>query len=274
MTDFHGSSERTDRIGGAACFGPGLFGQTWASLDHRDADARFRRARKDTSVIDRAGIEDALRRPSAWVLVAVNLGLIFGVVAWDWQVFDIVFLYWAENLVIGVINVLKMIAASPVGALQGSGGRFAAQSVAGNALKFFLVPFFIVHYGGFCYGHGIFIFSLFHDNGLAGGVSGIEHAGRLLNGNMLLAVSLLAASHLFSFVRNYILGGEYRNTNAAALMMRPYGRIVALHITIIFGGFLTMAFGSPVGLLVILMVLKTAVDLGMHQSERRKLQGL
>jgi hypothetical protein len=29
----------------------------------------------------------------------------------DWSVFDIVFLDWAENLVIGVINVIKMIAA-------------------------------------------------------------------------------------------------------------------------------------------------------------------
>lgn len=224
--------------------------------------------------IDRAGIKDALHRPSAWVLVAVNLGLIFGVVAWGWRVFDIVFLYWAENLVIGVINVLKMITASPVGGLQGSGPGFAAQSVAGNAIKFFLVPFFIVHYGGFCYGHGIFIFSIFRDNSFAEGVSDIQHAGQLLTGNMLLAVSLLAASHLFSFLRNYLLGGEYRNTNAAALMMRPYGRIVALHITIIFGGFLAMALGSPLGLLVILMLLKTGVDLGMHTSERKKLQRL
>lgn len=225
-------------------------------------------------MIDRAGIKEALSRPSAWVLIAVNLGLIFGVAAWHWRVFDIVFLYWVENLVIGVINVLKMIAASPAGGLETSGKPLPAQGVAGNAIKLFLIPFFIVHYGGFCYGHGIFIFAIFRDNGFSKGIGDIQHAGQLLTGNMLLAVSLLAMSHLFSFFRNYLLGGEYRNTNAAALMMRPYGRIVALHITIIFGGFLAMALGSPLGLLVILMVLKTGVDLRMHTSERKKLQGL
>ena len=41
-----------------------------------------------------------------------------------------------------------------------------------------------------------------------------------------------------------------------------------------FGGFLTMAFDSPLGLLIILMLLKTSVDLAMHQSEREKFQGI
>jgi len=91
---------------------------------------------------------------------------------------------------------------------------------------------------------------------------------------MLFAISLLAASHLFSFFRNFIAAGEYKRTHPATLMIRPYGRIVALHITIIFGGFLTLAFGSPMGLLIILMILKTAVDLAMHQSERQKFQGI
>jgi len=46
-------------------------------------------------------------------LITVNLGLIAGVIAWDWSVFDIIFLYWVENLVIGAINVLKMATANP-----------------------------------------------------------------------------------------------------------------------------------------------------------------
>ena len=42
---------------------------------------------------------ETIKRPSAQVLIIVNLSLIAGVVAWDWSVFDIVFLYWVENLV-------------------------------------------------------------------------------------------------------------------------------------------------------------------------------
>jgi len=112
---------------------------------------------------------------------------------------------------------------------------------------------------------------MFGDGSLANG----ESVGTdLLTGTMLFAIGLLAASHLFSFFRNFIAGGEYKRTHPVALMTRPYGRIVALHITIIFGAFLTMAFDSPLGLLVILMVLKTSVDLAMHESERNKFQGL
>ena len=84
----------------------------------------------------------------------------------------------------------------------------------------------------------------------------------------------MAASHLFSFLPTFIAAGEYKRTHPATLMMRPYGRIVALHITIIFGGFLTMAFDSPTGLLIVLMLMKTSVDLVMHQSERLKFQGI
>lgn len=206
-------------------------------------------------------LAEALRHPSSWVLIAVNLGLITAVVAWDWQVFDIVFLYWVENLVIGAINVLKMIAASP-------------KPGKSNAIKLFLIPFFIVHYGMFCYGHGIFVFSMFSEQSEGGDSLGITQAWELLNTSMLLAVSLLAASHLFSFFRNFIAGGEYKRTHPSDLMARPYGRIVVLHITIILGAFLTQAFDSPLGLLVILMVLKTLVDLAMHESERKKFQDI
>jgi len=239
--------------------------------------------------ISKQGLKEALQRPSSWVLIAVNLGLIAGVIAWDWRVFDIIFLYWVENLVIGAINVLKMITANPdqqsltslVDAMKGRATPEQASQLKEKisaiplasmsaAIKLFLIPFFIIHYGMFCYGHGIFIFSMFRDSGSGDLSSGWD----LLSGGMLFAISLLAASHLFSFFRNFIAAGEYRHTHPATLMMRPYGRIVALHITIIFGGFLTMAFGSPVGLLIILMVLKTSVDLAMHQSEREKFQSI
>jgi len=115
---------------------------------------------------------------------------------------------------------------------------------------------------------------MFSDGSMNNGARDSAVATELLTGGMLLAIGLLASSHLFSFFRNFLGDGEYKRTHAATLMMRPYGRIVALHITIIFGAFLTTALGSPLGLLVILMVLKTLVDLAMHQSERTKFKGL
>ena len=236
--------------------------------------------------VSRSELRHVLALPSAQVLILANLGLIAAVIAWDWSVVEIVFLYWVENLVVGVINVFRMALATgeesqraPLSkrvrqweAMQ-QASMGAQSAILRHGFKFFLIPFFIVHYGGFCYGHGVFVLAMFGDGGWLGSGSGAQAASfaELFTPNLRLAVAVLAASHLFSFFRNFLAGGEYRRTNAAALMMRPYGRIVALHLTILLGAALTAIFGSPVGMLVVLVALKTAADLAMHGAERQKL---
>jgi hypothetical protein len=226
-----------------------------------------------------SAVREGYSRPSGKLLVAINLGLVAGVLLFDWSVFDIVFLYWAENLVIGVINVMKMITANPdpLSAVDGASDEIArgdriARHAAGWAAKLFLIPFFLVHYGGFCFGHGVFVFALFNEAGEFGDDLW-SAVPALLTGGLGLSLALLAASHLYSFGTNYLIGGEYRRTSASELMMRPYGRIIALHVTIIIGGFLAMAFGDHLLLLVVLVILKTLVDLAMHGRERQKYLG-
>ena len=99
-----------------------------------------------------SAVRAGLARPSSWLLVAVNLGILLAVLYFGWSVFDVMFLFWAENVIIGIINVF----------------------------------------------------------------------------------------------------------------------IIALHITILLGGFLTMALGDQTWMLVILILLKTLVDLAMHGRERQK----
>ena len=55
-------------------------------------------------------------------------------------------------------------------------------------------------------------------------------------------------------------------------MFQPYQRIMILHVTIIFGGFLTMSMGSPVIALIFMGVLKTVVDVWAHLNEHKKVQ--
>ena len=237
-----------------------------------------------TLVLGGDGLRLALRRPSARILILINLAMIAGVVVWDWSVFDIVFLYWVENLAIGAINVLRMLSATGGHADQAGASKrmrqwyTARRRDAGSAgfaqrhgHKLLLVPFFVLHYGGFCYGHGIFVMAMFGDEALGGSGASPFRLAEYLAPTLLLAVIMLASSHLFSFAWNFILGGEYRRTHAAALMMRPYGRIVALHITIILGAILAGFFGSPMALLVVLVIMKTGADLALHEAEREKL---
>ena len=51
-------------------------------------------------------------------------------------------------------------------------------------------------------------------------------------------------------------------------MAGPYRRIVIMHVTIIIGGGLSLALGTPVIALMLLILLKTAVDLRAHIGQR------
>ena len=82
------------------------------------------------------------------LLILLNAVPIYGVFHWDWKSFDLIFLYWLENLIIGMIMILRILA------------RRYSHPVE-LAMPFFIAPFFSFHFGMFCYVHGTFVVSLF-----------------------------------------------------------------------------------------------------------------
>lgn len=195
---------------------------------------------------------------SAWVLVAANLLPLFGVLFWGWDVFPLLVLFWMENVVIGVLNALRMLCAYPANAVIWAG-------------KLFMVPLFCVHYGGFTAAHGLFVFALFggSDYRLLEGFSDLEPAvaRAAADFHLWLPIAVLVASHLFSFFWNYLYRGEFRRAHLGKLMVKPYVRVVVLHLTILFGGFGAMALGSPLWALLLLLALKIGLDLKAHLKE-------
>ena len=197
--------------------------------------------------------------PSAYVLLATNLIPLVGIALHNWTVFQVLLLYWCENVVVGGFNVLRMLAAQPKSEVTWAG-------------KLFLIPFFCVHYGMFTFVHGMFVVALFGGNKF-GGLSGAALVSAVRGAGLTLPVAALVASHGFSFFHNYLGGGEYQRVFLPQLMFRPYGRIVVLHLTVLLGGFFVMALGQPVAAIVLLVALKTAIDLGAHLRERVKFGG-
>jgi hypothetical protein len=196
---------------------------------------------------------------SLWFLVAVNLLPIVGVLQFGWDVGDIVFLYWFENLIVGALNVVRMLLLRP----ELPGGLQVPEVLLWFG-KIFTAAFFTVHYGFFCYGHGMFLASMFHK-----GRDTIEMTRSMLHEPaMLIAVAALAASHLFSLIRNYIGRGEYRRVDLSKLMFRPYGRIVVVHIYILAAGFALQFYKSPAIAIVAFVLVKIVVDAAMHRRER------
>ena len=82
-----------------------------------------------------------------------------------------------------------------------------------------------------------------------------------------LPLAVLVASHLFSFLWNYLYRGEFRRAQLARLMTQPYVRVVVLHVGIILGGFAAAMLGSPLWALLVLLAMKIGLDLKAHVKE-------
>lgn len=204
-------------------------------------------------------------------LTTANLVPLAGVLLLGWDVTAILLLYWAENVAIGFYNILKM-AIVRVG------------NPLGHLGKLFLIPFFCIHFGGFCAGHGLFLL-IFLKLGSGHGalMSDLSWPGPLVFLQMLVSVIVhlwqsrpdgmewpvicLFVSHGISFVRNYLSGKEYASQTMERLMKQPYRRIVLLHIAIIAGGMPVMVLGSPIPLLFILVGVKIGLDIWLHTKE-------
>lgn len=187
------------------------------------------------------------RSPSALALIAANLIPVVGVLFWHWNIGELMLLFWAESAVIGFYTLLKMARV----------GKWAV---------LFYGPFFTGHYGGFMAGHLLFIYGFF----VQGQMDNTDIPVQEVVANFVaMAPALLGffISHGVSFVSNFIGRREYVGKEIGAQMGEPYKRIIIMHVTIIFGGFLVMAFGSALPALLLLVALKLAADLRAHLRE-------
>jgi hypothetical protein len=131
-----------------------------------------------------------------------------------------------------------------------------------------LIPFFCLHYGIFWTVHGVFVLTLPVFGSVATG--GESSLGTTPDpGVLVVAVIALLISHGISYRFNFIGGGEYKRVSPATQMFKPYGRLVALHLTIIFGAIAISITGAAIVALAILVLLKLALDIGLHLAEHR-----
>jgi hypothetical protein len=205
-------------------------------------------------------------------LVAANVVPLWGVVFLGWDAFYILLLYWAENIAVGFYNILKIAFLKVPRPIDHLG-------------KLFIIPFFVVHYGGFMAGHGLFLLFLFKktDGQFIQGndwpcflvfiqllLGVLKQAYSIIPANMKYALAALFVSHGISFIYNYLLKGEFAVSKADRLMGQPYARVVVMHIALLAGGFLTVAIGQPIGVLLVLVVLKMIIDVKLHLREHRE----
>ena len=209
---------------------------------------------------------------SALALIAANSIPLIGVLFYDWDSTLILALFWIENLIVGGFNLLKML----VVVVRGK-----------NFGDLFTCGFFVLHYGFFCSIHGLILWDIlelgelnpkaYFPNMEPGFLEAFSSALVVLlrfiemfGGIILLGIAALLLSHLVSFIENFLIRGEIFNSKVKNLMGKPYPRVFILHAGIILGALALEKLGSPVWLLVVVVLFKIIVDLIMFLDRHKE----
>jgi hypothetical protein len=207
---------------------------------------------------------DFAANPPLLALLAANLITIILAILENWDVASVLFIYWAQSIIIGIFTVITLLSVD-TGALAADMGKSLAEH-GGNPVvnkgyiwlyKGILVGFFTLHYGLFHYGYFSFIV-----------ISGIFGPVDFGSTGIWTACGLFFFNHLYSY--SYHRGNEKRGAGfITAEFFRPYNRIIPMHLTIIFGSMVMLVFQflgieSVMPVLVLFLGLKTWMDIRMH----------
>ena len=183
-------------------------------------------------------------------VAASNLAPIAGVLFLGWDAGLLLVLFWLESVLTGVFNALRMLLSRPGDPANWIG-------------KLFSVPFFCVHFGGFCYGHGLIVaFVVAPDSPLKYLYEDPFTFVHQLTSLDTLGIGVLGIvlGQAISLISDFLLSGEYRTTYSSDYMRRPYGRVVLLNVCLVLFAVPVAQLGSPLYLLVPMCLFKVVAD--------------
>lgn len=195
---------------------------------------------------------DKIRNDSSLLTLALaNISSLIAAFVLQWDVYELMLLFWFESAIIGLFCIIKII--------------YQTSLIAGIPLSIF----FCVHFGGFMFGHFIFIYTIFGD-GMNSGFHPSQVPALVLASFPIVwvGISALLLSHLYSFIVNYLGRKEYMHKSAFDYFMYPYGRIMIMHVTLIFSGILALFLHKFLGI-VLLVALKTVTDILGHSQAHK-----
>jgi hypothetical protein len=184
-------------------------------------------------------------------IVAANLVPLFGVLLLGWQVFALFVMFWLESVVIMVIGALKLLMVRPKNRWEWLLRPFQIPSM--------LVPVMMV------ITYGVAIFLMFDRPAVDRIWNSPERLQTFVETiagfGVLLPLAVVAAIHVFVFLWSFVLGGEWRSGKTPDAGI---SRLIVAHMTIILGGAAILALGSPAAGLVVLIILKTAMEVAVQ----------
>lgn len=196
--------------------------------------------------------DDSTSRGLFGLFVGNGAAMVAAVVL-SWELADVLWIYWAQSVIIGLANFARMMKLKHFSTSgMKSNGKPIPETEAGKRST---AIFFLIHYGFF---HFVYLGFVSLNSSLS------DFTGWGLLG-LVGCVASFAWSHSRSLRLNQDEDFKDKKPNLGTLMFYPYLRIIPMHLTIIFGSIL----GGAIGAVLLFMCLKTAADIGMHKLEHR-----
>lgn len=194
-------------------------------------------------------IQGAADDRSASLLIFSNLIIIVLAVVQRWQLIELLWVYWLQNIIIGFFNWRRMLNLK----------EFSTENLKSNGLqppptrktKRSMARFFLFHYGFFHAAYLFFLLQFIND----------IPTQVMLHGTIGLTIFFF--NHSFSYRYNRELD-DASLPNIGNIMFLPYLRIIPMHLVIWFAA--AMGIRS-LWSLILFLLLKTTADVLMHLIE-------
>ena len=192
---------------------------------------------------------------SAAFLILANLVTIVLAVVQEWDIRDVMWIYWGQSVIIGFFNWRRIL---DLKQFSTKGLLINDQPVEPTRqTQLHVAWFFLLHYGFFHLAYFMFL----------------SHEKEPLAGARVLVVAaciiVFLVNHGFSYWHNRHRDMK-RTPNIGTIMFFPYARVIPMHLTILFGSH--SAKGSA-GELILFLGLKTLADVIMHMVEHAEARG-
>lgn len=175
----------------------------------------------------------------------------------------IVFAYFLETIIIGIIHLVKLWLVSKYG-LKSTDPRNQLTGIP-------LLLFFIVHYGMFVGIQSIFAFTLFYSSvpGLKVGFDIFYNYNFILGyAGMPIILTSIILNNLMYFFTNFLRNKKYKDYSPDNIMMKPYVRIFIQQFVVILAFFFFMIFDSGMIAAILLIFFRLFVDLVMFSIRK------
>jgi uncharacterized protein DUF6498 len=218
-----------------------------------------------------------LRRASrltAWLLVGANLAVAASALTRRQGYLELLLVYFAETVVIGVLNVPKMLivalfrdVVATLDDLREAAVRFLVVLLGLLASVVIFTLLWMLLYVAI-----MLVPMLLEQADRAAGIAPAR-GSRGIRPEMRVELLALALSHVVSFVVNFLFGREFRGGSFIPLVLQPLARTFWIIVVIVLA--MAVAFVQPVlsrstAFTVVVVGAKILVDCRAHLAERRR----